>query len=123
MKDLEKKTRYNDEELVYFKGLIDRKLTDAKEQLQMIRQQQEDSAGNPEAKLRSLDDATKATERERLSNSSVRLQKHIRHLENAMIRVDNKVYGICRVTGQLIAKERLVAVPHATLSIAAKQKR
>lgn len=50
-----------------------------------------------------------------------RTKKHIKHLESALIRIDNKVYGICRVTGKLIAKERLRAVPHATLSIEAKQ--
>ena len=123
MKDLDKKTRYSDEELNFFKSILEKKLADAKGQLDMIRQQQADLSGNPEAKVRGLNNATEATEVERLSNSSVRLQKHIRHLENALIRVENKVYGICRVTGDLIAKERLIAVPHATLSIAAKQKR
>ncbi len=123
MKQSDKKTRYSDEELGFFKDLIEKKLHDAREQLGMIRQQQEDLAGNPDAKVRGLDDATSGSEMERLGTSSVRLQKHIRHLENALIRVDNKVYGICRQTGNLISKKRLIAVPHATLSIDAKQKR
>ncbi|MEM9991343.1 MAG: TraR/DksA C4-type zinc finger protein [Bacteroidota bacterium] len=123
MKNSDSKTRYSDEELGFFREIVKKKLFDARQQLDMIRQQQADLAGNPEAKVRGLDDATNAAEVERLSNSSVRLQKHIRHLENALIRIDNKVYGICRVTNKLIAKERLIAVPHATLSIAAKEQR
>lgn len=123
MKESNKKTRYSDEELNFFKDLIEKKLTVAQEQLEIIRQHQGDLAGNPDAKVRGLDDATNNTETERLGASSVRLQKHIRHLENALIRTKNKVYGVCRETGDLISKERLIAVPHATLSIDAKQKR
>ncbi len=123
MKESDKKTRYGDEELLFFKELLTKKLADAQEQLEIIRQHQGDLAGNPDAKVRGLDDAINNTETERLGASSVRLQKHIRHLENALIRVENKVYGICRETGNLISKERLIAVPHATLSIGAKEKR
>ncbi|MEM0995066.1 MAG: TraR/DksA C4-type zinc finger protein [Bacteroidota bacterium] len=117
------KTRYSDEELAEFKSIVDKKLNRAKEQFAYIRNQMQDLADNPDAKIRGLDDATSATEAEQLNNSAARLQKHIQYLENALIRIDNKVYGICRATGKLISKQRLKAVPHATLSIEAKQNR
>jgi len=72
-------------------------------------------------KTRYSDDELRTVEAERLSTMAARQRKHIQHLENALIRIDNKVFGICRATGKLISKERLKAVPHATLSIHAKQ--
>ncbi|MEM9886488.1 MAG: TraR/DksA C4-type zinc finger protein [Bacteroidota bacterium] len=117
------KTRYSDEELAEFKTIIDKKLNRAKEQFDYIRTQMQEMADNPDLKIRGLDDATGVTETEQLNNSAARLQKHIQYLENALIRIDNKVYGVCRATGKLISKQRLKAVPHATLSIEAKQNR
>ena len=115
------KTRYSDQELEEFEQLIDGKLKDAKQQLEFYKKQLSDMADNPDSKVKGLDDGTGTAESERLTSMAARILKHIQHLENAKIRISIKVYGICRVTGKLISKERLRAVPHATLSIAAKQ--
>jgi DnaK suppressor protein len=115
------KTRYSDEELVEFGSLIDEKLEKARQLLAFFQQQIEDLADNPDSKIRALDDGTGTAENEQLYELAARQKKLIQHLENALIRVHNKTYGICRVTGKLISKERLRAVPHATLSMEAKQ--
>lgn len=115
------KTRYNDRELEEFDLLIDQKLVVAREQLEFYLKQLEDMAENPDNKIKGLDDGLSSLESERISSMASRQQKLIQHLENAKIRIKNKVYGICRETGKLISKERLRAVPHATLSIEAKQ--
>jgi RNA polymerase-binding transcription factor DksA len=117
------KTRFSDEELTEFKDIIVRKLERAKDQYEFYLGQLSDMADNADAKIKGLDDGIGTAENERISGMAARQQKLIQHLENALIRVQNKVYGVCRVTGQLISKERLKAVPHATLSIEAKQKR
>lgn len=113
--------RYSDKELEEFRVLIEEKLTRAKEQLAYYRQQLSSQSDNADAKVRGLDDGIGTAEKEQLTNLAVRQQKLIQHLENALFRIQNKVYGICRETGELISKERLRAVPHATLSIQAKQ--
>lgn len=117
------KTRYSDEELEEFRQIIEKKLSRAKDQYEFYLGQMSEMADNSDAKIKGLDDGIGTAENERLSGLAVRQQKLIQHLENALIRIQNKVYGVCRVTGQLISKERLKAVPHATLSIEAKQKR
>ncbi|MEM1324775.1 MAG: TraR/DksA family transcriptional regulator [Bacteroidota bacterium] len=117
------KTRYSDAELSEFKAIVEKKLRRAKDQFDYIHNQMKDLADNPDAKIRGLDDATGVREVEQLNSAAARLQKHVQHLENALIRIDNKVYGICRMTGKLISKQRLKAVPHATLCIEAKQSR
>lgn len=121
MTDLNTRTRYSDEELAEFDALIDEKLEKAKEQLEFYLGQLQDMSDNPDSKIKGLDDGLSTTESERLTNMAGRTRKHIQHLENAKIRIKNKVYGVCRVTGKLISKERLKVVPHATLSIEAKQ--
>ena len=115
------KTRYTKTELNEFEKLIDEKLIEAKQQLQFYLTQLSNMADNPDNKVKGLDDGIGTAENERLSSMALRLKKHIQHLENAKLRIQNKVYGICRVTGKLISKDRLKAVPHATLSIDAKQ--
>ncbi len=117
------KTRYSDEELEDFRKLIEGKLKRSKEQLKFYQQQLEDLAYNDDAKVKGLDDSIGTMESESLTNMAAREKKHIQHLENALIRIQNKVYGVCRETGKLIPKERLRAVPHATLSIEAKMNR
>ncbi len=117
------KTRYSDEELDEFRQLIERKLRRAKEEYEFYVSQLSDMADNPDHKIKGLDDGIGTAESERISGLAARQQKLIQHLENALIRIRNKVYGVCRVTGKLISKERLKAVPHATLSIEAKQMR
>ena len=117
------KTRYSDEELEEFRLLIEKKLERAQEQLQFYLDQLSELADNPDAKVKGLDDGIGTVESERLTSMAGRQRRHIQHLENALIRIRNKAYGVCRVTGKLISKERLKAVPHATLSIEAKQNR
>lgn len=120
-KKSEVKTRYSDAELAEFDSLIDEKLAKAREQLEFYMTQLKELAENPDSKIKGLDDGISTLESERLTQMASRQRKLIQHLENAKIRIKNKVYGICRETGKLISKERLMAVPHATLSIEAKQ--
>ena len=119
----ENRTRYSDQELEEFRLLIEEKLERAREQLAYYKTEMASMADSPDAKIRGLDDGTGTMESEELYNMAARQQKLIQHLENALIRIRNKVYGICRETGQLISKDRLRAVPHATLSIHAKKQR
>lgn len=119
----ENRTRYSDQELDEFRLLIEEKLERAREQLSYYQTEMSKMADSADAKIRGLDDGTGSMESEELLNMAARQQKLIQHLENALIRIRNKVYGICRETGQLIGKERLRAVPHATLSIHAKKQR
>ena len=117
----ELKTRYLDEELAEFEKIIDKKLAESQEQLEYYMEQLQNLGSNDITKVRGLDDGNGTLESERLNSMAIRIKKHIQHLENAKMRIQNKVYGICRETGKLISKERLKAVPHATLSIEAKQ--
>lgn len=117
----QERTRYSDEELEEFRILINEKLKQAKQQFDFYKNQLIESAEGDDSKLKGLDDGTTTMANEDMQAQAARQQKYVRHLENALIRIDNKVYGICRETGKLIAKERLKAVPHATLSIDAKK--
>ncbi len=117
------KTRYSDEELAEFRVLIEQKLEEAKKQLEYYKKQLAEMADNPDSKVKNLEDGTGSAEREQLTQLAARQENLIVHLENALLRIENKVYGICRKTGKLISKERLRAVPHATLSIDAKNSR
>lgn len=123
MSEQQQKTRYSDEELKEFQELIEKKLEAARRQLDYYLSQMAEMADNPDIKIKSLDDGVGTVESERLNSMASRQRKHIQHLENALVRIQNKVYGVCRETGKLISKERLRAVPHATLSIEAKQSR
>ena len=114
--------RYSDAELAEFKELIQKKIEKAREELQFY-QDQIQSAGEGENNFNNLEDGTITLERENMNQVASRLIKHIQHLEKALVRIENKTYGICRETGKLISKERLRAVPHATLSIEAKLSR
>lgn len=117
------KTRYSEEELQEFKTLIRSKLKKGQEELQLYMTQLNDNADSGDGRLKGLDDGIGTVEIERMNTLAARQKKHIQHLENALIRIENKVYGICRATGKLIRKERLMAVPHATLSVEAKESR
>lgn len=114
------KTRYSDEELEEFKALINKKLEKAKHELDFFSREISARADNSDTKVKGLEDGNSTAESEHMSALAARHEKYIQHLENALIRIDNKVYGICRETGKLISKNRLLAVPHATLSIEAK---
>jgi len=116
------KTRYSEAELEEFRVLINQKLTKAREELNLYLPQLNDRADDESTKVKGMD-GVGTVEIERLQTLAARQKKYIKHLENALIRIENKVYGVCRETGKLIRKERLMAVPHATLSIAAKEAR
>ncbi len=118
MKD---KIRYSDQELAEFDVLLDQKIAKARKELGYYLAQIKELADSDATKLKGLGDATGNLESERLQSMAARQNKLVKHLENAKMRIQNKVYGICRETGTLISKERLKAVPHATLSIKAKQ--
>ena len=117
--------RYNDTELAEFRELITKKLDVAKKELNylqgLITRKDEMGGDNDDARYMTMEDGSMSMEREQLSQMASRQITFIDHLEKAMMRIENKTYGICRVTGKLIDKARLRAVPHATLSIEAKQ--
>ncbi len=116
------KTKYNKKELKMFDKIIDKKLIQAQDQLEYYLDQIKDMADNADAKLKGLGDGVGTVESERLNNMATRQRKLVQHLHNAKLRIQNDAYGICRESGKLISAERLKAVPHATLSIEAKQK-
>lgn len=116
--------RYSDAELAEFKAIILRKLEAAKKELgylQGLITRKDESGDMDEGRYMTMEDGSVSMEREQLSQMASRQITFIDHLEKAMMRIENKTYGICRVTGRLIDKARLRAVPHATLSIEAKQ--
>jgi len=117
--------RYSDSELGEFRDLINRKLDAAKKELAylqgLITRKDEMGGDNDDARYMTMEDGSMSMEREQLSQMASRQITFIDHLEKAIMRIENKTYGICRVTGKLIDKARLRAVPHATLSIEAKQ--
>ena len=116
-------TRYSDNELTEFRGIIEAKLAEARKQLAFYLGQLEEQTNSEDGRKRGLDDGTHASVADDMQNQAGRQRKLVQHLEYALMRVDNKVYGICRATGKLISKERLRLVPHTTLSIGAKQAR
>jgi RNA polymerase-binding transcription factor DksA len=119
------KTRYSDAELEEFKAIINSKLAEAKIDLDLLNDTMslKDNNGtddtSPTFKL--IEDGSDVLSREETSQLAARQEKFIKSLNDALIRIENHTYGICRVTGKLISKERLRIVPHATLSIEAKR--
>ena len=116
--------RYSDAELTEFKDLILKKLDTAKKELAYLQgliTRKDESGDLDEGRYMTMEDGSMSMEREQLSQMASRQIQFIDHLEKALMRIENKTYGICRVTGKLIDKARLRAVPHATLSIEAKQ--
>ncbi|RYM33972.1 TraR/DksA family transcriptional regulator [Brumimicrobium glaciale] len=118
------KTRFSDEELKEFKDIIDNKLIEADEDLQILKNSlsHKDDHGTDDTgrSFNMMEDGSDTLSREEMSQLALRQEKFITALRNALIRIENKTYGICRATGKLIRKERLKLVPHATLSIEAK---
>jgi RNA polymerase-binding transcription factor DksA len=116
--------RYSDSELTEFRDLITKKLDAAKKELSYLQgliTRKDESGDMEDGRYMTMEDGSVSMEREQLSQMASRQIQFIDHLEKAMMRIENKTYGICRVTGKLIDKARLRAVPHATLSIEAKQ--
>jgi len=126
MKQENEKTRYSDSELQEFKDIILEKLRIAKEELNSLASSlsspnangTDDTAGT----YKTLEDGSATLEKESINQLAARQKKFIEQLEAALVRIQNKTYGICRETGKLIQKERLRAVPHTTLSMEAKMK-
>lgn len=120
------KTRYSDSELQEFKELIQGKLKSSREEFLALTS----SLSNPNSHgtedtsgaYKTLEDGSATLEKEQINQLAARQKKFIENLEAALVRIENKTYGICRETGKLIQKERLMAVPHATLSMEAKLK-
>jgi RNA polymerase-binding transcription factor len=120
------KTRYSDTELQEFKDLILGKLKDANKELvnlqAVLNSSNEHGTDDTASTFKVLEDGSDTLAKEEAGQLAARQKKFIEQLENALIRIENKTYGICRVTGKLIQKERLLAVPHTTQSIEAKMK-
>lgn len=121
----EEKLRYSEEELQEFKELILEKLAAAQEQYESLRSNIVNISGNDTSDtsptFKTLEEAASVLGKEETVSLCERQRKFIGHLQAALVRIENGTYGICRATGKLIPKERLRAVPHATLSIDAKQ--
>lgn len=119
-----KKSRYSDAELQEFKELINKKLAIAHEELTSLQQSLKNANANGTDdtinSYKTLEDGSSTLEKESLGQLAARQKKFIENLEAALMRIENKTYGVCKVTGNLIRKERLMAVPHTTMSIDAK---
>lgn len=121
---MEEKTRYSDAELKEFEELILEKLDKAKSELKILKgtlnKSDDEGTDSTSGNTKVLEDGADTAEKENLSQLAARQQKFINNLENALIRIKNGTYGVCSVSGKLISKERLKAVPHTTQSIEAK---
>ena len=120
----EKKTRYSDAELQEFKDIIEKKLQTARADLKLLTEaytnDNDHGTNDTSPTFKVLEEGYQVLSKEENSRLAARQSKFIENLENALVRIENKTYGICRATGKLISKERLRSVPHATLSIEAK---
>ena len=119
------KTRYNDTELADFKRIIDEKLVEAMQDLELLKNTMsgKDDHGTDDTSrtFKVMEEGSDVLSKEETAQLAARQHKFIMHLNNALIRIENQTYGICRATGNLISKQRLRIVPHATLSIEAKK--
>ncbi|ETN94542.1 transcriptional regulator, TraR/DksA family [Zhouia amylolytica] len=118
------KVRYSDKELEEFRAIIEAKIEKAKQDLDLLKSAYMNDGNNgtddTSPTFKAFEEGSETMSKEANSQLAIRQEKFIRDLKNALVRIENKTYGICRVTGKLINKERLKLVPHATLSIEAK---
>lgn len=118
------KERYSDKDLAEFKALIEAKIEKAYQDLELLKSAYKNDGNNgtddTSPTFKAFEEGSETMSREANTQLALRQEKFIRDLKNALVRIENKTYGICRVTGKLINKERLKLVPHATLSIEAK---
>ena len=118
------KNRYTDKELERFKKLIVQKIDQAKQDLDLLKSAYMNDSDNgtddTSPTFKAFEEGSETMSKEANTQLALRQEKFIRDLKNALIRIENKTYGVCRVTGKLIKKKRLMVVPHATLSIEAK---
>ncbi len=119
MNDTPDKTRYSDEELQEFKELILEKMATAQQNYDELRGRIMTDESSPTFKV--LEEGASTLQKEQASQSAQRQMEFIKKLQGALVRIENKTYGVCRVTGKLIPKERLMAVPHTTLSVEGKE--
>ena len=121
---IEEQMRYSDADLAEFKALIHAKLEKAKGDLELIKSAYMNDLNNgtddTSPTFKAFEEGSETMSKEANSQLAIRQEKFIRDLKNALIRIENKTYGLCKVTGKLINKERLKIVPHATMSIEAK---
>lgn len=121
-KDL--KVRFSDKDLGKFKVLIEEKIEKAKSHLELLKSSYMNDGNNgtddTSPTFKAFEEGSKTMSKEANTQLAIRQEKFIRDLKNALLRIENKTYGVCRVTGKLINKKRLMLVPHATLSIEAK---
>ena len=120
----QEKNRYSDAELIEFKELINNKLKEAQEHYALLiaSLSHSDDHGTDDTgrTFNMMEDGSETLSREEVAQLAARQEKFIQNLQNALIRIENKTYGVCRITGKLIPKERLRLVPHATMSVDAK---
>ena len=120
----EDRQKYGDADLLEFKEIIQLKIEKAEKDLMLIRESflnnQNNGTDDTSPTFKAFEEGAQTLSKEQNAILAGRQEKFVRDLKNALIRIENKTYGICRVTGKLIPKERLMAVPHATLSIEAK---
>jgi len=120
------KAKYSEEDLQEFKEIINKKIARAQEDLALLESSYKNDADNGTddtlSNFKSFDEGSEVMNKEKNVQLAIRQEKFIRDLKNALLRIENGTYGVCRVTGKLIQKERLRLVPHATLSIEAKRK-
>ena len=120
----EKNNRYSDKDLEEFRVLIQEKINKAQHDLELIKSaymnDHDNGTDDTSPTFKAFEEGSTVMSKEANSQLAIRQEKFIRDLKNALIRIENKTYGVCRVTGKLISKERLKLVPHATLSIEAK---
>ena len=118
------KVRYSDKELAEFRALIEEKIEKANSHLELLRSSYMNDGNNgtddTAPTFKAFEEGSETMSKEANTQLAIRQEKFIRDLKNALLRIENKTYGICRVTGKLINKDRLKLVPHATLSIEAK---
>jgi RNA polymerase-binding transcription factor DksA len=118
------KIRYSDKELEEFRVLIEQKIEKARYDLELLKSSYMNDGNNgtddTSPTFKAFEEGSETMSKEANTQLAIRQEKFIRDLKNALLRIENKTYGICRVTGKLITKERLKLVPHATLSIEAK---
>ncbi len=121
---VDEKLRYSDAELAEFKALLLDKIEKANADLALIKSAYMNNSNNgtddTSPTFKAFEEGSETMSKEANSQLAIRQEKFLRDLKNAVVRVENKTYGICKVTGKLIAKERLKVVPHATMSIEAK---
>lgn len=122
----EQTLQYADKDLAKFKEIIESKIKQAKKDLALLesayKNDSDNSTNDTAPTFKSFEEGSKTMSKEANVQLAIRQEKFIRDLNNALLRIENKTYGICRVTGKLINKERLKLVPHATLSIEAKNR-